>query len=132
MLELIYFKTVPPEYREKPFKPDRLIVNKVFDFASDRFIAYVIARDHIDSIFSLILKINYLIVKENCERMTRFVDILLISLRRQSNEKDNNLIVKLFCHLYKMSEYIYYERSAFISSVEGIEQNLSENFTNTH
>lgn len=132
MLELIYLKTVPPEYREKPFKSDRLIVNKVFDFASDRFMAYVIARDHIDSIFSLILKINYLIVKENCERMTRFVDILLISLRRQSNEKDNNLIVKLFCHLYKMSEYIYYERSAFISSVEGIEQNLSENFTNTH
>ena len=97
--------------------------------------AYVIARDHIDSIFSLILKIIYLIVKdnkENCERMTRFVDILFISLRRQSNEKDNNLIVKLFCHLYKMSDYIYYDRSAIISSVEGIEQNLNENFTNTH
>jgi len=64
--------------------------------------------------------------------MTRFVDIFFLSLRLQSLEKENKLLVKLLCHMYKMSDYIYYDRSAIICSTEGIEQNLNENFTNTH
>lgn len=35
LIELIYYKTTPPEYRDKPFKPDRLCSNRVFDSKTD-------------------------------------------------------------------------------------------------
>lgn len=41
-LELIYYKTMPEEFREKPFKPDRLRANLGLDdeFASDSHICF--------------------------------------------------------------------------------------------
>ena len=79
LLELIYYKTVPPEYRSKAFQPERFLKFKVFDLSSENYLCYQIARDHLDPLNLLLLNTLYLMVKNNkpnCERVTKFADIL--------------------------------------------------------
>ena len=85
LLELIYYKTVPPEYRSKPFQPERFLKFKVFDLSSENYLCYQIAKDHLDTLNLLLLNTLYLIIKKNqpnCERVTKFTDILFLQFRR--------------------------------------------------
>lgn len=74
-LELIYYKTMPEEFREKPFKPDRLRANLGLEdqLHDDRHIGFQIAREHLDGLSHEILSIMYLLIRDNennSERLT--------------------------------------------------------------
>lgn len=80
-LELIYYKTMPEEFREKPFKPDYLKAHLGQDskLESDDHVAFQIARENLDHLNAEILEIIYLMITDdeiNSERLTQFVDIL--------------------------------------------------------
>ena len=79
LLELIYYKTVPPEFREKPFKPDHLRAQQIFFIDTDDQISYIIAKDHLDTLVLKVLRVLHLLIQNNrlcCEAATRHVDIL--------------------------------------------------------
>ena len=79
LVELIYYKTVPPEYRNKAFKPDRFLKYRVFDVTNESYLAYQIAKDHLDPLNLYLLKTIMLLIRyntPNCERITRFSDTL--------------------------------------------------------
>lgn len=81
LVELIYYKTVPPEFRSKPFQPERFLKFKVFDISNENYLCFQIARDHLDPLNLLLLKTLYLMIKKNklcCERVTKFADILFL------------------------------------------------------
>lgn len=40
LIEIIYYKTVPPEFRHKPFKPDRLLKFKIYDLSHESYLCY--------------------------------------------------------------------------------------------
>lgn len=85
LLELIYYKTVPPEFRHKPFKPDRLIKPKIYSLDDDSFNPYSIAKDKLDELNLLLLKSLMFIIRyngSNCDRLTRYTEILFNEFRR--------------------------------------------------
>jgi len=138
LIELIYYKTVPPEFRNKPFKPDRLLKHKIFDLSHESYLVYQIAKDHLDELNLLILKALLLLIKfnpSNSERVTRFVDTLFVQFRRQPNpfeeSIESELVKKIFCHMYKCANFIYYDRTSIVKSEEGINQNMPEKLTKT-
>ena len=81
LIELIYYKTVPPEYRNKAFKPDRLLKYKTFNLSpdDDASMVYSIAKDHLDDLNFLLLKCVMLLIRynqQNCEKVSKFSDTL--------------------------------------------------------
>ena len=87
-LELIYYKTMPEEFREKPFKPDFLRADLgAVDLMLDNHTAHKISRDLLDGLNMQILEILYLMIHDNeanSERLTQFVDILKLQLLRMN------------------------------------------------
>ena len=132
-LELIYYKTMPEEYREKAFKPDRLRANLGLEqnLADDQHLGHQIARERLDELNDDILHILYLMIRdneENSERLTQFIDILKIQFLRA----DKGLVLKIVCHMYKMSRYIFDDRASVLLSENGINQTLPLSFTATN
>lgn len=85
IIELIYYKTVPPEFRSKPFKPDRFLKHKIFDLSHESFLMYQIAKDHLDDLNLLLLKNIMLLIRYNsfnCEILSKYVDVLFNQFRR--------------------------------------------------
>ena len=120
-LELIYYKQMPEEYREKPFKPDRLRANLGLEqnLEGDQHICYQIAREKLDALNQEILETIYLLVRnndENCERLTQFSDILKLQLLRS----EKSFVSRLICHMYKMATFIFNDRSSVLLSENGI------------
>lgn len=120
-LELIYFKTMPDEFREKPFKPDRLRANlglaHRLEHASNA--GHQVARDGLTELNREILGVLYLMIRnheENSERLTQFVDVLRVQFRRQ----DKSLVLKIICHMYKMARYIFNDRASVLLSESGV------------
>ena len=90
-LELIYYKTMPEEFREKPFKPDRMRANLGCerDLTSEHHMGHQIARERLDELNSDILGVIYLMIRDNeqnSEHLTQFVDILKVQLLRGDKE----------------------------------------------
>jgi hypothetical protein len=71
LVELVYYKTVPPEFRNKPFKPDRLLKQKVFDLSHESYLAYQIAKDHLDELNLVLLRTVMLIIRQNSQNCDR-------------------------------------------------------------
>ena len=69
----------------------------------------------LDDLTHLILEILLLLIKENVEnsdRLTRFASVLKNLFLRA----DQNLILKIICHMYKTCNYIFNDRaSVFLS-----------------
>ena len=85
VIELIYYKTVPPEFRNKPFKPDRFLKHKIFDISHESFLMYQIAKDHLDDLNLLLLKTIMLLIRYNpinCESLSKYADVLFNQFRR--------------------------------------------------
>ena len=65
-MELIYYKTMPEEFREKPFKPERYRQYKSSELKApltqQEHLAFTIAREHLDRANEMILEIIYLLV----------------------------------------------------------------------
>lgn len=134
-MELIYYKTMPEVYREKPFKPDKFKKNlgarKVLDLGEEEHMVFQIAREYLDSINNLILRIVYLIVHSNdeaCSRLTRFSDILSLQFIRE----DRYLVAKTVRHMYKTASYKFHDRGSVMHSDDGMYQRLASQFTITH
>lgn len=129
LIELIYYKTVPHQFRHKPFKPDRFVKPKIFSLEDESFNPYSIAKDKLDELNLTLLKSLMLIIRynpPNCERMSRFADTLFNQFRRSPNpfteSMEGELTKKLFCHIYKNANYLYNDRASVIRSAEGINQ----------
>ena len=129
-LELIYYKTMPEEFREKPFKPDYLRANLGLEpnLESDLHVAFQIARENLDNLNREILEVLYLMIRDdevNSERLTQFVDILKMQFLRM----DKQFVGKIFCQMYKLAKFIFNDRASVILSSNGINQNLPSQFT---
>ena len=121
---------MPEEFREKPFKPDRLRANLGLepDLENENHMAYQIAREKLDVLNKEILETLYWLIQNNegnCERMTQFTNILKIQLLRSNK----NFVCKTICHMYKMAKYIFYDRASILISHNGINQKLPREFT---
>lgn len=138
LVELVYYKTVPPEFRNKPFKPDRLLKQKVFDLSHESYLAYQIAKDHLDELNLMLLRTVMLIIRQNsqsCDRISKFVDTLFLQFRRQPNpfelKTDGELSTKILAHMYKYASFLYDDRASVIKSQEGINQMMPKTITKT-
>jgi hypothetical protein len=62
--------------------------------------------------------------KPNCERITKFADVLFRQFRRQPNPNESQaesiITAKIFAHVYKTADYIFNDRAAVIKSDEGV------------
>ena len=127
LLELIYYKTIPEEYREKAYKPDKLR-HDYHDRLTEDHEGFHTARILLDDLNHLILEILLLLIKENVEnsdRLTRYN----ATLKNQFLRADQDLVLKLICHMYKTAEFIFNDRSSVFLSYRGINQYIPEQFT---
>lgn len=99
---------MPEQFRDKPFKPDRLRkpqgLNKVLEEGEEKNLAYQIARDHLDPLNDKILRVINVMVHENeeaCSRFTRFSELLILQFLRA----DKKLVGKLSRHIIKTASY---------------------------
>ena len=46
--------------------------------------------------------------------------------------QDKDFVLKIICHMYKMSKFIFNDRASILLSENGINQYLPENFTTVH
>eukprot|EP00347_Sterkiella_histriomuscorum_P002968 403366109 len=128
LIELIYYKTVSPIQREKPF--DKKKTQPIIDDKSKNKeeSVYEIANEHLHSVQELQLRIIYQLIKSNVNNsniVTQFDDVFFSQLKRH----ETKIISKIFAETYKRAQYILsdgaFQQNKSDESKPYLQQNIS-------